>query len=79
MTESLRTLLRWTGTIAGLVLFVFGVHEALARTAVRCAPHATAYTCAASSGHPHVLVGVVMAAAGLAILVGSRHYFSYFG
>jgi len=79
MTESRRTLLRWIGTIGGLVLVIFGAHELLAKTAVRCAPHTTGYTCAASQTHPHVLLGLVLATAGLVILFGSRHYFSYLG
>jgi hypothetical protein len=74
-------MLRWIGTIAGLALLALGVHLALMHGSVGCrSTGVPAYVCSGHpSDHPHVLLGVLVGAAGLTILVGSRRYLSYYG
>ena len=78
--DSRRTLLRWIGTLAGLALIALGLYAGLSRGSLDCRSTGVQYVCSGHpAAHPHVLLGFLLGAAGLAILVGSRRYFSYYG
>lgn len=82
MEESRRTSLRWVGSLAGLALIAVGLRMVLIHGSVNCGRSGIGqgYVCAGHAPtHPHAVLGFVVAAAGLAILVGSRRYFSSFG
>jgi len=80
MQDSRRTLLRWIGTLAGLALIALGLYTGLSRGSLDCRSTGVNDVCSGHpAAHPHVLLGFLLGAAGLAILVGSRRYLSYYG
>ena len=81
MSDSQRSWLRRIGTAAGLAMMAYGLYTALIHK-VSCRPSTrqAGYACdAGPASHPRILLGLVLFLAGLAILVGSRRYFAYFG
>ncbi len=75
-------MLRWIGTVMGLALIALGVHMGLIHGSLGCRPSGTgqAYVCSGHPpNHPHAVLGILVGAVGLAVLVGSRRYLSYYG
>lgn len=81
MLDTRRTLLRRLGTVVGLAVTVFGLYRAVTPPANHC-PQSTpqhGYACdVGPPSHPHFLLWLLVAAAGLAVLIASRHFLAYF-
>ncbi len=79
MLDPRRTWMRRLGTTAGLVLLVFAFYQAVLYTPHHCLTSTPQrqYACdVGSPSHPHFVLGLVIAAAGIALVVGSRRAFS---
>ena len=80
MSDSRRTVLRWIGTVTGLALIALGLHTGLVHGSLDCRSSGVHYVCSGHpSAHPHAVLGFMVGVIGLAILVGSRRYLSYYG
>ncbi len=81
MRDSRRTALRWIGTLTGLALMALGLRTVLVHGSLDCRQRGIAGNVCTGHppAHPHALLGLLVAVAGLAILVGSRRCFSPYG
>ena len=81
MRDSRRTALRWIGTLTGLALMALGLRTVLMHGSLDCRQRSIAGNVCTGHppAHPHALLGLLVAVAGLAILVGSRRYLSPYG
>jgi hypothetical protein len=81
MLDWRRTWLRRIGTAGGLATVLVGVGIALLLTPHHCQPSTPThqYACDVDPpAHPHLVLGLLVAALGLFVLVGSRRWFAYF-
>ena len=65
----------------GLAAVVLGLYTALIRTTSSCRPSTPQRQLACDPGapsHPHIVLGLLIAVAGVAVIVGSRRVFAYF-
>jgi hypothetical protein len=79
--DSRRTWLRRLGTVTGLMLVPLGLYEALLYTPNHCLPSTPQYGNACDVGepsHPRFLLGLVIVAAGIAIVIAARRRFAYY-
>jgi hypothetical protein len=71
--------MRRLGTVAGLAMLMFGLYLALLYSPTDCLPSTPEHQNACDVGtpsHPHFLLGLAVAAIGLAVWVGARRYFA---
>jgi hypothetical protein len=81
MLDSRRTWMRRIGTLVGVGIVLVGLYVALLVTNTHCRPSTPQRQYACDVGppsHPHFVLGVMIAVAGLAILVASRRFLPYF-
>jgi Na+/H+ antiporter NhaB len=81
MLDSRRTWRRRIGTASGVAMVLVGVAIALLLTPDHCQPSTPTRQYACDVGpptHPHFLLGLLVAALGVCVLVGSRRWFAYF-
>jgi hypothetical protein len=79
--DSRRTWLRRLGTVTGLMLVSLGLYESLFYTPTHCLPSTPQRGAACDVGqpsHPRFLLGLLIVAAGIAIVVAARRRFAYF-
>jgi hypothetical protein len=79
--DSTKTALRWIGTVTGGVLMAFGLRTVLIHGSLDCRHSGIAGPVCSGHppAHPHAMLGLLAVAVGLAVLVGSRRYFSQYG
>jgi hypothetical protein len=73
--------LRRLGTLVGLALVLLGLYEALFYTPNHCLPSTPQNGSACDVGepsHPRFLLGLLIIAAGIAIVIVVRRRFAYF-
>jgi hypothetical protein len=81
MLDSRRTWLRRIGTASGLAVVLLGLYVALIHTTPYCRPSTPQRQYACDVGppsNPHVVLGLAIAVAGLALLIASRRFLAYF-
>jgi hypothetical protein len=81
MLDSRRTWLRRIGTVGGIAVILLGLYLALIPTTPFCPPSTPQRQYACDVGppsHPHVVLGLAVAVAGLALLIASRRFLAYF-
>jgi hypothetical protein len=73
--------MRRLGTVGGLALLVLGLYEALLYSPTGCLPSTRQqqYACdVGSPSHPRFLLGLLIAVAGIGVVVAVRRRFAYF-
>lgn len=81
MLDSSTTWIRRLGTVAGIALIVYGLYVGVLPTTAHCPPSTPTKQLACDPGEPtfpHLVLGLVIVAVGIAVLVAARRFFPYF-
>ena len=81
MLDSSTTWIRRLGTVAGIALIAYGLYVGVVPTKAQCPPSTPTHQLACDPGpptYPHLVLGLVIVAVGIAVLVASRRFFPYF-
>jgi hypothetical protein len=81
MLDSSTTWIRRLCTLAGIALIAYGLYVGVLPTKAQCPPSTPTHQLACDPGEPtfpHLVLGLVIVAVGIAVLVAARRFFPYF-
>jgi len=81
MLDSSTTWIRRLGPVAGIALIVYGVYVGVLPTTGHCPASTPTKQLACDPGEPtfpHLVLGLVIVAVGIAVVVAARRFFRYF-
>jgi hypothetical protein len=81
MLDSSTTWIRRLSTVAGIASIAYGLYVAVLPTKAQCPASTPTHPLACDPGpptFPHLVLGLLIVAFGIAVLVAARRFFPYF-